>query len=256
MWRNAQLFWSVVLGLQTAGGHGDIQDYGLVILEINMNLEQRVEQLERRSRRFMGVSAILGTALVTLVLSGFTAAPKESDRVLRAKGLVIEDAQGRPRVLLGAPFPEVSQRARTDMRSTAMIFLDEQGHDRLTVGEALPAQLQGKIAKSDRRIGSSFGMTIHDLEGNERGGFSFLSNGRASIALDYPGRDAIGLSVDDHLNRAEFMLNYSPSLTGPGSSFELYQQGELTTFSINDKEGDPAIVKTLRFGTEQASGAK
>jgi len=221
-----------------------------------MSLEQRIDELERRSRRLTGVSVVLGAALAALLVSGFAAAPKDPDGVVHAKGLVIEDAQGRPRVLLGAPFPEVSARSRTDIRSTSMIFLDEQGHDRLTVGEALPAQLQGKIAKVDQRIGASFGVTIHDLEGNERGGFSFLSNGRASIALDYPGRDAIGMSVDDHLNRAEFMLNYSPTLTGPGSSFELYQQGELTTFSINDKEGDPAIVKNFRFGKEEVAGPK
>jgi hypothetical protein len=221
-----------------------------------VDLQQRVEKLEQRSRRFMATSVILGIALGAVLVSGFTAAPRQGDGVIHAKGLVIEDSQGRPRVLLGAPFPEVSARLRTDARGTSMIFLDERGHDRLTVGEALPAQLQGKIAKVDQRIGASFGMIIHDLEGNERGGFSFLSSGRATIALDYPGRDAIGLSVDDHLNRAEFMLNYSPTLTGPGSSFELYQQGESTVFSINDKEGDPAIVKTFRFGKEQAAGAK
>lgn len=221
-----------------------------------MNLEERVEKLERRSRRFIGTSVVLGVALGAVLVSGFAAAPTGSDRVLHVRGLVIEDGAGRPRVLLGVPFPEVSARARTDTRSTALMFLDEHGHDRLTVGEALPAQLQGMIAKTDTRIGASFGVTIHDLEGNERGGFSFLSNGRASIALDYPGRDAIGMSVDDHLNHAEFMLNYPPTLTGPGSSFELYQQGDLTTFSVNDKEGDPAIVKTFRFGEEQPSARK
>jgi hypothetical protein len=219
-----------------------------------MNLEERIAKLERRSRRFIVTSVVLGIALAAVLASGFAAVPTGSDSVLHVRGLVIEDAAGRPRVLLGAPVPEVSARSRTDTRSTAMMFLDEQGHDRLTIGEALPAQLQGKIAKTDTRIGASFGVTIHDLEGNERGGFTFLSNGRASIALDYPGRDAIGMSVDDRLNRAEFMLNYSPTLTGPGSSFELYQQGELTTFSVNDKEGDPAIVKTFRFGEEQTSG--
>lgn len=221
-----------------------------------MNLEERVEVLERRSKRYMVASIALGGSLAALAVSGFASRQDTTDRVLRARGLVIEDAQGRPRVLLGAPFPEVTERARTDTRSTAMIFLDEKGHDRLTVGEALPAQLQGKIAKLDKRIGSSFGFMIHDPEGNERGGLAFLSNGRATLALDYAGRDAIALSVDDKLNRAEFMLNYSPTLTGPGSSFELYQQNDQTVFSINNKEGDPAIVKTYKFGVEQPAARK
>jgi len=219
-----------------------------------MTLEERIEALERRSRRYASATIVLGITLVTLLVSGFATRRADSEHVLRAKGLVIEDAQGRPRVLLGAPFPDVRERIRSDAASTAMIFLDEQGHDRLTLGEALPAQLEGKVSKTHRRIGSSFGVIIHDLQGNERGGLSFLSNGRAALALDYPGRDAIGLSVDDTLNRAEFMINYSPKLTGPGSSFELYQQNDETVFSINNKEGDPAIVRKFRFGVEQAAG--
>jgi len=219
-----------------------------------MTLEERIESLERRSRRYALATIVLGIALAALLVSGFAARKAESEHVLRAKGLVIEDAQGRPRVLLGAPFPSVRERIRSDAASTAMIFLDEQGHDRLTLGEALPAQLEGNVSKTNRRIGSSFGVIIHDLQGNERGGLSFLSNGRATLALDYPGRDAIGLSVDDTLNRAEFMINYSPKLTGPGSSFELYQQNDETVFSINNKEGDPAIVKKFRFGVEQPAG--
>ena len=221
-----------------------------------MDLEQRVEQLERRSRRFMGVSLVLGIALATLLLSGFTIAPKANDGVMRVKGLVVEDAQGHARILLGAPFPEDKARKRTDLRSTAMVFMDEQGHDRLTVGESLPAQQAGQVAKVDHRLAPSFGVMIHDLEGNERGGLNFLSNGRASLTLDYPGRDAIGLMVDDRLNRAEFMLNYSPTITGPGSAFELFQQGEVTTFSLNDKEGEPASVRTFRFGKEDVPGKK
>jgi len=221
-----------------------------------MDLEQRIEKLERRSRRFMGLSLLLGIALATLLLSGFTVGPKANDGVMRVKGLIVEDAQGRARVLLGAPFPEDKARKRTDVRSTAMVFLDEHGHDRLTVGESLPAQQGGQVPTVDHRLAPSVGVFIHDLEGNERGGLSFLSNGRASLSLDYPGRDAIGLMVDDRLNRAEFMLNYSPTITGPGSAFELFQQGEVTTFSINDKEGDPANVRTFRFGKEDVRGGK
>lgn len=229
---------------------------GVSTMEVHMDLEQRVEQLERRSRRYMGVSLVLGISLATLLLSGFAMAPKATDGVMRVKGLIVEDAQGHARILLGAPFPEDAARKRTDARSTAMVFLDEQGHDRLTVGESLPVQRGGQVEKVDQRIAPSFGVMIHDLEGNERGGLNFLSNGRAALTLDYPGRDGIGLMVDDRLDRAEFMLNYSPTVTGPGSAFELFQHGEVTTFSINDKEGDPAKVRTFRFGKEDVPSKK
>lgn len=218
-----------------------------------MNLEQRVERLERRNRRLTVACMCFGGCLVAAVLVGFTANPKSLDGVIHARGLVIEDSHGRARILLGAPFPGDPARLRNDTRTTAMIFLDDKGHDRLTLGEAVRAQSQGSVAASDQRIAPSFGVIIHDLDGNERGGFSFLSNGRAVVALDYPGRDAIGFSVDDHLKRAEFMLNYAPGVAGPGSAFELYQQGDLTTFSLNNKDGDPQAVKTFRFGNERTA---
>jgi hypothetical protein len=102
--------------------------------------------------------------------------------------------------LLGAPFPSVSDRLRQDVTGTDMVFLDEKGHDRFSLGEMMPA------SPGFHGIGSAYGLTIYDPEGNERGGMGFLSNGstvsRAVIALDRPGLpstsgDAWGAMVDD-----------------------------------------------------------
>ena len=36
------------------------------------------------------------------------------DELIRTKGIVIEDSQGKPRILIGAPVPFVPERIRTD----------------------------------------------------------------------------------------------------------------------------------------------
>lgn len=126
-----------------------------------------------------------------------TTAVQANDGVLRARGLILNDSNGKARILLGAPFPETGDRVRQDPRSAAIVFLDEQGHDRLTLGEQLPAQINGVVSPNFHRIGNGYAITVHDLQGNERGGMGFLSNGRAVIALDRPAGDAWAAIVDD-----------------------------------------------------------
>jgi len=108
--------------------------------------------------------------------------------ILRVRGLVIEDAEGRPRALLGAPFPRVLGRKRQDEGSNALVFLNEEGSDRLIVGEGIDPQIEGKVYAKEKRavVGSDYGVSITDGSGNERGGFGFTAipagGGRAVIA--------------------------------------------------------------------------
>src|SRR5205085_2384882 len=109
-------------------------------------------------------------------------------------GLILEDAQGRPRILLGAPFPSVPGRSRKDATTHAMVFLDEDGHDRLTLGESPDTQVSGKVL---HRIGRHFGVVIHDNAGDERGAYGYLANGRVVVTLDRPGHEAWAAVVND-----------------------------------------------------------
>jgi hypothetical protein len=78
-----------------------------------------------------------------------------------------------------------------------MVFLDEQGHDRLTLGEEPEPQIGGKVSQMMHRIAPGFGVVIHDGSGDERGTYGWLANGRALITLDRPGLDAWAAVVDD-----------------------------------------------------------
>ena len=144
-----------------------------------------------------------------------------AQKVIRTQGLVIEDANGKPRILLGPPIPLVPERIRTDTSrvreiwapnftpredwfmdlyktyqhdANGIVFLDENGHDRIAIGDPVPDPWFGK------RIGASTGMIIQDDEGLERTGYGLLKvNGmyRANLGFDYPGREGMTFSLDD-----------------------------------------------------------
>ncbi|HMI36996.1 MAG TPA: hypothetical protein VK505_05160 [Steroidobacteraceae bacterium] len=70
----------------------------------------RLERLERRMRRTRALAVAAGIALLATWVTGFTwqRAPQVQDGV-RTRLLVIEDAQGRARIVLGAPMPDGRQ---------------------------------------------------------------------------------------------------------------------------------------------------
>lgn len=131
-----------------------------------------------------------------------------SQGVLRARGLVIEDAQGRDRILLGAPIPESRHRLRTDLERvrqhwasrlggekymedyatynhdvSGVVFLNEQGYDKLILGEKTPDPNTGK------RLVEAAGLTLNDDEGFERGGLG--------ISRTEGGEYRVTLGMDD-----------------------------------------------------------
>jgi hypothetical protein len=68
----------------------------------------RLEQVERASRRTRGLAVVLGVALLMTWVMAATWQQVPGERI-RTKLLVIEDAQGRDRVVLGAPMPDGRQ---------------------------------------------------------------------------------------------------------------------------------------------------
>src|SRR5262245_53139817 len=122
-------------------------------------MEDRIARLEQRLRRMQRLNWFYLGALVILGVVAFKAAPPE---VIRTKGIVIEDEQGRERILIGAPIPAAKNRARTDMEKVkkqwgshfppqyleyyknyrndmnGLLVLDENGIDRVGIGHDYP----------------------------------------------------------------------------------------------------------------------
>ena len=76
----------------------------------HISIEQRIGTLERKARR---LCCICWIQTIILMIVGLSAAlsrsvqAKNSPRVLRTHAIVIEDDQGRARLILGAPLPRV-----------------------------------------------------------------------------------------------------------------------------------------------------
>ena len=81
-----------------------------------VSLEDRVTGLERRAC-WLGLVCFAQFVFIIAVWlsSGFRSHPvlaQTSPQVLKTRGLIIEDDQGRARILMGAPFPAVPGRVR------------------------------------------------------------------------------------------------------------------------------------------------
>ncbi len=134
--------------------------------------------------RVLVIIALLAViALAAMSLLRKPDAQARPDTILRAQGLVITDAQGRDRILIGAPVPASKDRTRKDDASDGIIFLGKTGADRLAVGQ-MPAPFIGGKSYKRRGENDNYGMTLYDTKGSERGGMGFLAPGRVGIALD------------------------------------------------------------------------
>jgi len=106
---------------------------------------------------------------------------------------VIEDNQGRPRLLLGAPIPNIEGRKRRGEPTNGIVVLEESGTDRLIVGDALAPQTVGRV-EPRKATEQASGFWINDSNGNERGGF-VTTGDDALLTLDYRNGDAFHLAA-------------------------------------------------------------
>jgi hypothetical protein len=149
-------------------------------------MELELSQLKYQLNWLRGYAIISSLILIYLAILVTTARSRD---VIRTKGIVIEDDLGRDRILIGAPVPESRGRFRTDLErvkevwaprlggekyledyatydhaASGILFLNEQGHDKLILGEKMPDPNTGK------RLVKASGLTFNDDEGFERGG--------------------------------------------------------------------------------------
>ena len=171
-------------------------------------MRDRIAKLERDLRLMKLYTTLLTLVMAAGAIAAFRPSTQEA-RVIRARGIVIEDARGRDRILIGAPVPQSKARVRTDLARVeqswakrypnpkqymeyykgyrhsvhGMIVLDENGQDRLALGDSVPDPNIGK------RIGPATGITVNDAQGFERSGYGMLT---------VQGKDRVVLGLDDN----------------------------------------------------------
>jgi len=181
-------------------------------------VQPTLESLQRDLHCLRLCALTLAAGLVVLAVSAFRSQP---DRILRVRGLIVEDAAGRERILIGAPIPLAKNRVRTDTARVrrawahrypnadqymgfyagyrndvnGVLVLDERGFDRLAIGDSVPDPNIG------RRIGPSTGVVVNDSAGFERSGYGLLRAGghyRVVLGLDSEhGEEGLALALFD-----------------------------------------------------------
>jgi hypothetical protein len=167
-------------------------------------LRRRLEATERRVR-------ILGAVAVLLGSTALVGALRSQPEVLRARGLVITDASGRERIVLGAPMREATADAKL-AQTVGLAVLDSVGRLHVSVGANNPLILAG--GRTGTRIAADAGLTFYDPRtGSERGGMGALSDGRANVCIDYgtKAKEAACMSVAPGDRYAAVILNGTPS---------------------------------------------
>lgn len=204
------------------------------------DLASEIARLHRRQRLLLLGWPLSIVLLLTLGASASREPAANSGKILRARGLIIEDEQGRERILLGAPVPKTQHRKRQDP-ATALIFVGENGADRLALGYSPNPQVGGQVIQ---RISGGVGIQINDQEGNERAGFGHLDIGRVVLGLDWKGREALTLAVDDKAGYTAIML------AGDKGGYEragMYVDNDTSAIKIAAPDGfERLIMKTTK----------
>lgn len=175
-------------------------------------MDEQLRIVRREVARLRRMVAAMALALILLAAAAFR---PFQDEIITARGIVITDSLGRDRILIGAPIPSVEGRVRTDparvrehwagrypdpdqymgyYANYGMLVLDENGFDRLVVGNPVPDPNIG------RRIAPSTGLVMNDKEGFERTGYGVLDLGeryRVVLGLDGEQGEGVVLYLDD-----------------------------------------------------------
>ena len=112
----------------------------------SLDSTERLLTIERRVRHLTLIATLASVSVIVLGVSAWTS--RSQSEILRARQLILEDGQGRARIMLGAPLPGM-----TDL------------------GRELPPRI---------------GMVINDSAGFERFGLSLRSNGSIGMGFDAP----------------------------------------------------------------------
>lgn len=222
-------------------------------------LERRVRALERQRNLLAAVGA--GTLALLLLGTAPWSRPQDDD-VLRVRGIIIEDDDGRERILIGAPIPVVEHRIRTDPEKVAkawghrypdmkwfekldhstngMLILDKAGHDRIVVGDPTPDPNVGK------RLAPGSGLAINDEEGIERSGWGYFEKtGAVGLGLDHRSGEGLNLFLQPDGTAGILIRDEGANLTflghAPAGNWASGLAAEVNGLVLRDRNG-PRLV--------------
>jgi hypothetical protein len=96
----------------------------------NDNVESRLTQIEQRNRVLTGMITILFLVGCSGILVGWSQS-RPSPELLRVRGLIVEDASGQARILIGSP---IADRNAGGNSRTGIVINDAAGVERFGLG--------------------------------------------------------------------------------------------------------------------------
>lgn len=164
-------------------------------------------------------------ALAALLVVGATIRPE----TLTLRRIVITDDAGRERIVLDA--------SGSSPRPT-LAFNSVDGARRITMGEAPDPVVDGRRRT---RIAPAWGLLIHDPHGDERGGFSYLDNGRSVISLDRAQGEGVYMTVNERSGFAGLVANYDTGKVGDyAEALRIGTLGRQAFAQAANRDGTPA----------------
>lgn len=233
------------------------------ILQKFHEMEQRYKKLKR------AISIASFLVIFSLITFGFTRT--ESFQLIRTKGIIIEDENGRDRILIGAPIPISKDRVRDDTAlvrkyfaktilpknpdlymkyyqsyknsAFGMVVMNEKGIDIVQLGDKL------SDANTGRRQFENSGLLWNAQNGTELGGVGVntLPDGKSRVVFGFDdpsdgGSEALHTGVMEDGSRMLIMRDNNGSLVlglgKPNNPF--FQNNDTTTFvgiKYFDKKG-------------------
>lgn len=230
----------------------------------NQHQDSDHDQLRRLTRQVRSLRLYCVTLTILIVVGlvvGFASQARKPD-VLRLKGIIIEDDQGRERILIGAPIPHSDHRVRTDFDKAVnqwgklfpnmdwykklnhstygMLILDENGIDRVGIGSPSPDPSIG------RRIGPSHGIVINDEQGFERSGYGYIPGHSVGLGLDHRSGEGLNLLIMEDGTNGILIRDKGGSPSSfighaPANSFLSKATVPLQGLSLTAKDGARAV---------------
>lgn len=213
-------------------------------------MDAEIAMLKHRVRQLQLMCFACLLLLTIAVVCGFatvhSAGAGQRDQVLRVRGLVIEDEQGRPRILLGSPTPTVAGRKRSDPVD-GFVLLGPNGADRFVISyPGYEPQVMGQVQKRLHDAPSA-GFMINDADGNERAGLGTTDDGtRTALGMDYSDRDALGLLVSPSFSGVAMFARSGPR--NDQIAMGITRDGTATA-KLADSNGDEGVIADVKGGT-------
>ncbi len=166
------------------------------------DIHARLASVERQLRRHRLVASGALLLASVVALSGWMGARQES--VLRARAVIIEDEEGRERVVLGAPVPDPQEGPRRSP-ATGLVINDASGYERFGVG-----------LSADGSMVMGFDAPPGTGTGGNRERITIAANGQGGAELRVLGHDSrvrAHMSLFRDNTVALFFTEYEPNRT-------------------------------------------